>query len=122
MRTTNRTLTCDRCGTPRRVQSFSWGALTGAADEGWVKYASVTARTNIDPHKYNDLCPDCAVRMARVMEDGVRSHEDIVHELLIDIHVLTDERLTDLRDFLTRTLKKRRSDAAIKEMNENTVG
>ncbi len=107
MRTTNRTLTCDRCGAERFVQGFSWGALARASDDGWSKYVSVTLRSGINSQNFKDLCPECTGQFAYVMKSLGREHTEVANDIRADATMLATDELKTLRDWMTREVRKR---------------
>ena len=112
MRETNRLLTCDRCGSETTVPSFSWSGLHAATDAGWSKYACSTARQNIHVNYYKDLCPACTTLIASVMSTDIEWVPKSTHMTNASIRHHAEqfqyEDLVDLRDWMTKLLRKRR--------------
>ena len=112
MRTTARTLTCDRCGEELTVRDFSWSGLSDATDYGWSRYATSTARSKIEKINAHDLCPTCTRQMRDVAHLHPRQSDTPnitrVYSIKYQASTLLDEELVLLRDWMTKELKKRR--------------
>jgi hypothetical protein len=133
MRTTERIMTCDRCGLTEVVTDWTFKELEYLANGGWTCYASSTPDK---PHTYNssypnehikDLCPLCTTEMKHFMVGSVGTYIrvsgangaghgrvfpttfDATGVRIADMTDADDVILTDMRKNINSELRRRRT-------------
>ena len=126
MRSTERTIICDRCGNTKPVKDWNSRELKVLAERGWSSYLpSWLGGKCIKPTQ--DLCPPCTTEMKNFMENSsgvylrVRGKNGAGHGKLFpttfddfgvrvaDISEADERMLTDLRANINSELRRRRN-------------
>ena len=120
MRESTFTVICDRCGREEQLENFSRRELeTKLAQRGWWQYLLVRTGRFMSYRQASDFCPSCMIVMERVGRDADRHWVEYKDPAEVDqgplrsqamelVPHMADEWLEDLRNLLTKELRKRR--------------